>query len=226
MKICIDAGHNNSGADTGAQGALYKEQDLTFLIANELKNILEKSGVSVVMTRNSSSDNVDNTSLNASLLRRSQIANENNVDYFVSVHINAGGGVGFETYVYSKTSPAYEKAVKVQKAFASLGRRDRGVKTANFSVLRNTNAPAFLAECGFIDNAEEEKWIMANYKQIANAIASAFTEADTAKELTAAEAISILHNKGIISDPDKWYAGTWVEEDVKWLLKKTAQYVL
>ena len=46
-----------------------------------------------------------------------------------------------------------------------------------------------------------------------------------AEDITPAEAIAILHNKGIISEPDKWYSGTWTDDDFKWLLRKFAAYV-
>lgn len=45
------------------------------------------------------------------------------------------------------------------------------------------------------------------------------------KDITPAEAIAILHKKGIISEPDKWYSGTWTDDDFKWLLRKFAAYV-
>ncbi|MBE7053192.1 MAG: N-acetylmuramoyl-L-alanine amidase [Ruminococcaceae bacterium] len=228
MKICIDAGHNHSGADTGAKGRLYLEQDLTFLIADELKKLLKSENHEVIMTRNSINDNTDTRSLNASLSKRVKIANDNKCDFFISVHINAGGGVGFETYVYSKSSLAYERAVKIQDGFRKRGRTDRGVKVASFYVLKNTNMPSLLVECGFIDNKDEEKWIMENYKEIARIIASAFgVNVDTEKEYAnKCEAISVLEKRGIICEAEKWYHDKWTKTDVEWLLRKMGTYLM
>lgn len=41
----------------------------------------------------------------------------------------------------------------------------------------------------------------------------------------AVEAIHILNQQGIITEPDKWYNGTWQDEDFKWLLIKFASYI-
>ena len=58
MKIFLDAGHNHSGADTGATGNGLKEQDVTYRIAEILSPLLVKSGHEVKMSRNSITDNV------------------------------------------------------------------------------------------------------------------------------------------------------------------------
>lgn len=39
------------------------------------------------------------------------------------------------------------------------------------------------------------------------------------------EAVQILNKKGIIVEPDKWYNGTWEDQDFKWLLIKFATFV-
>jgi N-acetylmuramoyl-L-alanine amidase len=222
MKICIDAGHNFSLFDTGANGVSYNEQTLTFLIAEKLKYILEKNGIEVIMTRNKLTDNIGK-SLNDSLLTRAKIANNAKCDFFISVHINAGGGKGAETYVYSDTGASYEKAVKIQDAFEKEGRINRGVKVRSFSVLKNTKMPALLVECGFIDNKDEEMWIAKNTEKIAKIISSAFIS--NVKYTEFDEALNILCQKNIISQKEKWIENANVNEDIKWLIIKSGTYL-
>lgn len=154
--IAIDPGHNYSGVDTGATGNGLREQDITYQIAEKLKPVLERNGFSVIMTRNSIKDNVSNESVSASLNRRAEIANKNGADLFVSIHCNAGGGTGTETYYCTGSDAGKALASFVQKnVINELGLRDRGVKSARYAVLRNTNMPSILLETAFIDTAAD-----------------------------------------------------------------------
>ena len=224
-KFCIDAGHNHSGVDTGARGSRYNEQDLSFLIANELRKIIENAGHSVKMTRNTITSNVSGVTVSESLSSRAKISNDYGADYFISIHLNSGGGVGTETYVLQKGGQAERFANEIQKNLINLGRTNRCVKTGNFAVLRLTNCPAVLVEVGFIDNAAEEKWISENVNSIARAIADAYGVTEIAEPMSATEAIAYLTQSGIITEPDKWYQGTWDDDDFKWLIRKCAQYI-
>lgn len=81
-------------------------------------------------------------------------ANNWGADLFVSIHNNAGGGDGFECYVYNeKRRPLgqlFEKHVK------AVGQNSRGVKLQpGFVVLRDTNMPAVLNEGAFVDNKKD-----------------------------------------------------------------------
>ena len=131
MKIFIDPGHNHSGADTGAVGNGLKEQDITYLVASKVKPILERCGIEVRLSRNAITDNLANNSVNASLSARTRMANDWGADLFVSIHCNAGGGTGTETYSYQAgISSAYKLAQAVQKRMIEMvGLPDRGVKT-------------------------------------------------------------------------------------------------
>ena len=173
MKVCIDGGHNHSGYDTGAQGNGLKEQDITWAISSIVAEKLGKLGLETVETRPLKTSNVNNSSINASLNRRVEICNNAKCDLFVSVHCNAGGGTGTETYVYSKSGKAYNLATAVNNAIInSLPLKDRSVKTADFAVLRNTNCPAILVETAFIDNALDAKLFWERLPDFAEAILS------------------------------------------------------
>ena len=193
-KFCIDAGHNYSGVDTGAIGYRFKEQELTFRIADRLRDIFEDAGHRVKMTREEYYSNVTATTVPESLRERARISNDFGADYFISIHLNAGGGVGTETYVLALGGEAESIAKKVQNAFRALGRVDRGVKVNNLAVLRLTNAPAVLVEVGFIDNAEEEEWVSENIDAIAQAIASAYNIDVKNEYMSSARAIAYLNS--------------------------------
>lgn len=172
MKICIDPGHNASGVDTGAVGAIAKEQDITFGVADRLANILIQNGQEVIMTRESLESNVAGATVSSSLQNRADISNAFGANVFVSIHCNAGGGEGVETYIIARGGQAEQIARRVQDSMVQLGRRDRGVKVANLAVLRLTKAPAILVEIGFIDNPAEERWMIDHEEDIAVAIAA------------------------------------------------------
>ncbi len=158
--IVIDAGHNFSGVDTGATGNGLHEQDITYYIAEELKPMLERNGFDVIMTRNSLKENVSTESVSASLARRSEIANRSGADMFVSIHCNAGGGTGTETYYCTGSGAGKVFAQYLQDGMVDeVGLKDRGVKSARYAVLRNTNMVAALVETAFIDNAEDAKYL-------------------------------------------------------------------
>lgn len=152
MKIMIDCGHCLSGADTGAQGNGKKEEVLTREVGSLVKTYLLQQGHECELTE----VNSGYTSVNSSLQARIDKEKAYKPDLFVSIHFNAGGGTGTETYVCSTSGQAYQYAKKVQAKIVELtGYRDRGVKTANYAVIAKTVAPAMLVECAFIDSAND-----------------------------------------------------------------------
>lgn len=152
--IVLDPGHNYDTTDTGAVGNGLREQDITYQIAAKVKPLLVKNGFTVIMTRNKLTDNVSVESVTASLQGRCDIANEAGADLFLSIHCNAGGGNGTETYYYTDSEEGEVLAQLVQDNVVDLvGLHDRGVKSAGFMVLGYTDMVAALLETGFIDDA-------------------------------------------------------------------------
>lgn len=153
VRILINPGHG--GKDGGATGHGLVEKDLALTISKgivaRLKN--EYDGVDIRLFRN--------RDVFHSL---SQIAFESNkwkADIFVSIHINAGGGTGFESFVFNgkKTSTTVVNQTLIHNAIMSeikgYGVADRGKKSENFAVLRETLAPAILTETLFIDTKKD-----------------------------------------------------------------------
>ncbi|MFE4896558.1 N-acetylmuramoyl-L-alanine amidase [Peribacillus butanolivorans] len=145
-KIFIDAGHG--GTDPGAVGNGLKEKDLTLKIATMVKSMLEDyKDVSVKMSRTGDTY--------PSLSARTKAANEWGADIFLSIHINAGGGTGYEDFIYTSASAKSKECQSTIHAeiMKLIDMKDRGKKSANYQVLRTSTMPAVLTECGFIDNA-------------------------------------------------------------------------
>jgi N-acetylmuramoyl-L-alanine amidase len=164
--ICIDPGHNNKDADTGAQANGLREELLTLDICQRIKPLLEFNGFTVVMTRDGDFVNGAHNTLIESLQTRCYIANKAQANLFISVHINAGGGSGVE--VFALPGGQAEKAAKIALYYLvqQTGLTDRGVKSDSFYVLKNTNMPAILTENGFIDNhSDAQKLANPDFRQ-------------------------------------------------------------
>ncbi|CDQ41338.1 MULTISPECIES: N-acetylmuramoyl-L-alanine amidase [Virgibacillus] len=151
-KLFIDAGHG--GSDPGAVGNGLQEKNVTLAIALKLRDILNSDyeGHSVMLSRT--------TDQTLSLDQRTAMANSWGADYLVSVHINAGGGTGFESYTFNGNYEGKEETNRLRRLVhhaivAETDFRDRGIKEANFHMLRESAMPAVLTENGFIDNTSD-----------------------------------------------------------------------
>lgn len=154
-KIVLDAGHG--GNDPGAVGNGLKEKDLTLNIVKGIQKYLNDNyeGHEIKLTR--SNDRY------LTLSQRAKIANDWKADLFVSVHINSGGGTGYEDFIHNNLTDSsntaklrnvfHNEVVKNQSFW-----KNRGKKKANFAVLRETKMSAILSENGFIDTkADSDK---------------------------------------------------------------------
>lgn len=99
-----------------------------------------------------------------SLSDRTNAANSWGADFFLSIHINAGGGTGFESYIYpgvGAPTTTYQSAIH-SNVIQAVDFADRGRKTANFHVLRESAMPALLTENGFIDTVADANKLKTN----------------------------------------------------------------
>ena len=160
-KIYIDPGHNCSGDDTGAVGNGLKVQDVSVQIGVILRELLLVSGQTVKMSRENITDTVAQ-GLSASLAGRYNAANSWDADIFVSIHCNAANtkAYGCETYYCTGSTQGNALAECVQPHMAAETERyNRGVKSANFAVIKHTNMPAILVETAFIDNYDDNRFL-------------------------------------------------------------------
>lgn len=162
--IIFDYGHG--GKDSGASSGNRLEKNDVLKLGKDVKKIVEGYGVKVDETR------VDNRYI--SLTGRCNIANKKNYDYFISFHRNAFNtkARGVETYTHTTRKPqAVAMANEINKGMVKIGFINRGVKSANFTVLAKTKAPAVLMEVGFIDNKDDNKLYDDNYDMLVQEIA-------------------------------------------------------
>lgn len=158
--IVVDPGHG--GTDTGAVGVGgLREKDITLEVSEKVRDILENSGVKVVMTREDDRDVYGPTATDAQELQaRVDYGNFTpNVDVFLSIHCNAftsESSNGTSTYYYPKTWLDALLAQNLQDGMVEHGdRRDRGIHEARFYVCRHSSMPAALVELAFITNYVE-----------------------------------------------------------------------
>jgi N-acetylmuramoyl-L-alanine amidase len=176
--LLIDAGHG--GTDLGAIGTNHiKEKDITLAIAKAMlvfnKELLDNK-YDMYLTRYADSL--------ISLSHRTKLVKALQPDLFISVHCNHATNnraTGIEIYLHSKTSLQTENQKKsndialsmIDELTERLGYRSRGVKIANFQVLRESiqTSPAILVELGFLSNVDEAEYL--ELKKNTNALALA-----------------------------------------------------
>jgi len=156
-KIVIDPGHG--GQDPGGVGTGMQEKNVVLDTCQRFKALLEADTAdnagggswAVFLTRS------DDTFVELSA--RASYANSKGADRFMSIHSNAFGDTsanGTETFSYTGTGEGAALRNLVQdEMIKAWGLTNRGNKTANFAVLRETSMPAELHELAFITNASD-----------------------------------------------------------------------
>jgi len=154
LKVYISAGHG--GSDPGAVGNGLQEKAVNLKIATYLKDELAKRGCDIKMTRTSDVFKDLNT--------RTREANSWGADVVVDVHCNAATASdanGFEIFHSVVGGKSKTLATGIEK-YISKRYHSRGVKTRvgdggadYFAMIRETNAPAVLAEAAFVSNAKD-----------------------------------------------------------------------
>ncbi len=173
VDIVLDAGHG--GKDQGTSYESIIEKDLTLEITEKARDILEEAGYNVGMVRR------DDTFV--ALDERAEYANRKNAKAYVSIHCNSsedGEGNGIETfYAEQKGAESQELAQAIQENVINQTKaRDREVKTADYTVIVQTEMPAALVEIGFLSDANERALLQQEEYQekLAEGIASGIIE--------------------------------------------------
>ena len=147
-KIGIDIGHNVE-YDGGALG-FRDENELNRLVGNLVISKLKNVGFEVVNCTPRTAG-----SLKDSLSQRCNVANNANVDLYISIHHNAGGGTGAEALVF-KDGLGTKVGTAVLKEIQKLGYKNRDIKyRPDLFVLKHTSMPALLIDCAFVDSRSD-----------------------------------------------------------------------
>lgn len=172
-KVHLDFGHG--GKDSGAVGNGLREKDIVLSMGMLLGEILKQHGVNVSYSRT--------TDVFVELGTRATMANRNNVDAFVSLHINSATNpkaTGLEIWTSIGQTNADELATiigeQLQKDFPNISfRKDMTDgdldKEKNFTVVAKTNAPAVLVEYMFIVNPSDAQILRTKQKEFAESTA-------------------------------------------------------
>ena len=189
--ICLDPGHG--GKDTGTRNGFQQEKKYTLLLAQEVRDQLNRAGLKATLTRT--------TDTLIDLPVRPDLARRRGADLFVSLHFNGANGSrneirGIEVYCLTPSGASSTNArgegggagpapgnrnndknmflaYLVHKSLVrSLPTEDRGVRRARFAVLREAQMPAVLIEGGYMSHPSESKKIYdpAYRRQMARAI--------------------------------------------------------
>ena len=153
--VVIDPGHG--GSDPGAIGFGRNEKDIALNISKKINANLKTLGFKTIMTRS--------TDVYVTLSNRYTIANNNNADLFVSVHLNSASSSANGIETLYKGSKNFANDIQTEMISAT-GARDRGLKyRSDLAVLNGTKMPASLVEVGFIsNNTESDKLATSSYQ--------------------------------------------------------------
>lgn len=155
--VIIDPGHG--GGDPGKVGvndAL--EKDINLSIAGKIKVLLEKEGIKVVMTRDDE-NGLANTKVE-DLKKRVSLINETKPALAVSVHQNSyqqESVNGAQVFYFEHSDEGKAAALVMQEALKSADPENTRQAKGNSSyyLLKKTEIPTIIVECGFLSNEEE-----------------------------------------------------------------------
>ena len=182
FKIALNAGH---GLYTAGKRCLKeldpnqtREWTLNSRICEKIQKILREYSEIEVLRLDDISGKTD-----IALKSRTNSANSWEANFYLAIHhnagINGGTGGGIETYTYTKASAkSYEWQDAIYEALIKhtglKGNRSDGTRQKNLHEVRESNMPAVLIECGFMDSATDVPIILS--EDFANKVASACCE--------------------------------------------------
>lgn len=164
IALCDGHGMETAGKRTPTlpDGTIMRENEFNSCVVELLDVHLKRCGFNTLL--------VAPTDVDTPLKERTDTANDANADLYLSVHANAigagewNGTRGIETFHHTKSSEASKKVAAIIHRHLIGGTKlpDRGVKTADFHVLRETHMPAVLVECAFMTNKEDAKLLLSD----------------------------------------------------------------
>lgn len=179
--VVLDAGHGSSDSGkVGINGVL--EKDINLSVSKKTKKYLEKNGICVIMTRNKDESLAEGENGNRKvqdMKARVKRINDTKPDLAVSIHQNSYHEEsihGAQVFYYEHSESGEKDARILQEALLAVDPDNTRQVKANttYYLLKRTEVPILIVECGFLSNQEEaEKLASEDYqKEIAKAIAN------------------------------------------------------
>ena len=221
--IALDDGH---GMDTAGKrtpilpnglksetGNFMHENEFNRAVIANLDIILRRCGFRTLL--------VAPTDKDVPLKTRTDLANAKKASAFISAHANAFDGKfdgndpeGVETFHYPNSTSGERLATLVHKhLIQGTKQKDRGVKSANFHVLRETDMVAILVEAGFMDNLYEAKLLLSDSfrEEVATEIAKGICEYFKVLYVEKKKEVVEMPNtpKPVNNTPSSWALESW-----------------
>lgn len=161
--ILVDAGHGGSDPGMIGVGGL-EEKGINLSISLLLRDTLEKSGYSVIMTREEDKGLYDSSAANKKaqdMQRRIAMIREHMPVLSVSIHQNSyhdAGVHGPQVFYYESSVEGKKLAEAVQSSLNDLLEVDRPRKVkgnTSYYLLKRSSGTLVIVECGFLTNPEE-----------------------------------------------------------------------
>jgi N-acetylmuramoyl-L-alanine amidase len=168
--VVVDAGHGGDDPGERGKGGIV-EKDITLAVAKKLADHLTQGGAKVLMTRETDTDLSDPATVGAaakmmeSLQRRVALANDNQAELFLSIHVNSFSDkekCGAQTYVQQGMKKSLLAGRFIQEALAGRlnnTKSDQPVEV-DYYITKNTTMPAVVIEVGFLSNDAEARLLM------------------------------------------------------------------
>lgn len=201
-KFAVDLGHGCK-PDTGAVSSYITEEKIINEVGQYVISGLKAAGHTVIEVRPTSASSVQN-----SLEQRYNKSDYYNADYYVSIHANAGGGVGTEVFTYNANDVC--GASQILQSLTALGLKNRGIKSGNgLAVIKHPKAKAILIENCFIDTKSDvDIYNNQGAKKFAEAIVSGLLGKKVIVDSSASTSSTSGYKVGWNQEPDGrwWYA--------------------
>lgn len=179
--VVLDAGHGSSDSGkVGINGVL--EKDINLSISKKTKKYLEEKRIRVVMTRDKDESLAEGENGNRKvqdMKARVKRINDTKPDLAVSIHQNSYHEEsihGAQVFYYEHSESGEKDARILQEALLAVDPDNTRQVKANttYYLLKRTEVPILIVECGFLSNQEEaEKLASEDYqKELAKAIAN------------------------------------------------------
>ena len=167
-KILLDLAHHDTANDKGCSFGEYNEREIAENISLKVKEILESKGITVELTRGKE-DTI-------SIADRIVLANSNEYDYYISIHVNSteieNKGTGIEAFSCDCWSLSHKVLEKLEKEF---NYQNRGIYESNFYNKR-IDSKSTIIEIGFLNNEYDRNNLINHQDRYAKCIANGIYE--------------------------------------------------